>query len=196
MQNAVPLGEGGMAALVGANREAADKLCEEISQATSKVLEVSLLNSPAQIVISGAASAIEDAVKKGREYKIRRVVPLEVSGPFHCSMLKPAGDELKPALERVEVKAPQVPVISNVSGEPVTSPEKIRANLVAQVSQTVRWADCVQYALNQGANSFIEEGGGSVRTGILKKIAPEAESSVLEQIEDIEVLMDPGSRPG
>ena len=183
MQNAVPKGEGGMAALVGAQKETAEKLCKTVSEKTGEVLEVSLINSPAQIVISGSTKAIDEAVNKAREFRVRRIVKLEVSGPFHCSLLKSAGERLRSALDDIQIKAPTIPVISNVTGKPESSPEEIRDNLVRQVYQTVLWNDCVQYASNQGIDAYMEVGSGSVLTGILKKILPDSACTALDTLE-------------
>lgn len=187
MQNAVPLGQGGMAALIGATPDIAERLCAEISKTLNAVLAPSVINNPGQVVISGESKAIAEAVKRGREFGVRMVTALEVSGPFHCSMLKRAGEELGEALKKIKISAPTIPVYSNVTGKMQTTPEEIAENLIKQVYQTVRWEDCVRAAIADGATQFIEVGSGKVLTGIIKKIS-DIPCVSLENIENIESL--------
>ncbi|MBN8554746.1 MAG: ACP S-malonyltransferase [Deltaproteobacteria bacterium] len=188
MQNAVPLGEGGMAALIGANLETAEKICLEISKSLGAVLEPSVLNNPGQVVVSGHARAIEEAVKRGKEFGLRMVMPLEVSGPFHCSLLKSAGEALKPALFETKWHKPEVNVLSNVTAKPETESAEIVDNLVKQVYQTVRFESCLKFAEAQGCKNFVEVGSGKVLTGILKKTLPDAKCVALESLEKLEDL--------
>lgn len=187
MQNAVPLGQGGMAALIGATPEIAIRLCNEISKSLGAVLSPSVINNPGQVVISGESRAIAEAVKKGREFGVRMVTALEVSGPFHCSMLKSAGDELGVALQKVRVSEPTIPVYSNVTANIQKDPVEICQNLVRQVYETVRWEDCVRAAIADGTTRFIEVGAGKVLTGIIKKIS-DVPCIPIEMIETFESL--------
>lgn len=188
MQNAVPMGKAGMGALLGADLASAKALIEKVKAQTPKVLEISLLNAPGQIVVSGEIEAIGVAAALAREVGIRKVVLLEVSGPFHCSMLEKAGLELGKALSQIEILEPRIPVISNTTARPITHVGEIRKNLEAQVSQTVLWEDSVRYAHSQGFHKFVEVGSGNVLSGLVKKIIPEAETWALESIQNVEEI--------
>ncbi|MDB5036500.1 MAG: (Acyl-carrier-protein) S-malonyltransferase [Bacteriovoracaceae bacterium] len=188
MQNAVPLGEAGMAALIGGNLESAQNLCKALKEETKLVLEVSLLNAPGQIVISGHQKALELAVTRGREFGIRKVVLLEVSGPFHCSLLSKAGEELGMALRKAAISRPTIPVISNLTARPEKTSNEIIENLIGQVSKPVLWEDSIKFAAQNGFNHFIEVGSGAVLTGLVKKILPEAKSESIENIQDLSAL--------
>jgi [acyl-carrier-protein] S-malonyltransferase len=192
MQNAVPLGVGGMAALIGASLEAAKKLCDEVSKSLHLVLEPSVLNSPGQVVISGHSSAISEAQKldqtRGKEFGIRMLTPLEVSGPFHCSLLKKAGEELRPALNETKWNSPVATVISNVTAKPEKDVTEIKENLVKQVYQTVRFEDCLRFAAAEGYQNFIEVGSGKVLSGILRKTLPDAKGIALENLESFDQI--------
>lgn len=187
MQNAVPIGEGGMAALIGATPEIAERLCQDISKQLNAVLSPSVINNPGQVVVSGESRAIAEAVKRGREFGVRMVTALEVSGPFHCSLLKTAGEELGEALKKIQLSSPQIPVFSNVTAETQSTPSEISQNLVRQVYETVKWEGCVRSALAAGANRFIEVGSGKVLSGIIKKICDIPCVSV-ESIEDFSAI--------
>lgn len=183
MQNAVPKGEAGMAALIGASLQAAEALCESVRSESKRVLEVSLLNAPGQIVVSGERSALELAGVKTREFGIRKIVPLEVSGPFHCSLLTKAGDELGVALKRAKIQCPKIPVVSNLTAKPEETSEEIVQNLIGQVSKAVRWEDSIRYVESLGHSHFLEVGAGSVLTGIVKKILPNASVTAFEDFQ-------------
>lgn len=183
MQSAVPSGQGGMLALIGANLETAQKLCDQIQTTTNRILEISVLNNPGQVVVSGHADAIELASQRVKEFGIRMGMKLEVSGPFHCSLLAGAGTELKKALDKIEVKMPAIPVYSNVSAKPFMSPDEIRTNLELQVSKTVRFEECIRAITAAGGHEFYEVGSGKVLTGILKKISPELRCIALDDLE-------------
>jgi len=186
MQTAIPLGEGGMVALLGASAEAVEKLCEAVQSEVGKVLEPSVFNSPGQIVASGHSAAVDRAVARAKEFGIRLATKLDVSGPFHCSLLKSAGMELRKALDLAEIQSPTFPVIFNVTAAKESIPNKIRENLERQVSEAVRWEDCIRYASAQGVKDFVEVGSGKVLTGIIKKISPELNCIALDTIESLE----------
>lgn len=183
MQNAVPMGEAGMGALIGGTPESATALCDAIQKESRLVLEVSLLNAPGQIVISGHKKALEVATQKLKEFGIRKMVLLEVSGPFHCSLLESAGKELATALRSVKIAPPIVPVISNVTALPEKSDTEIRQNLQAQVSKAVLWEKSIRYIAGQGFTRFLEVGAGNVLSGIVKKILPDAVVTPFEEFE-------------
>ena len=189
MQTAVPSGQGGMAALIGATPEAAQKLCEALGKSAGKVLEPSAYNSPGQVVVSGHIEAIDEAVKRAKEFSVRMATKLEVSGPFHCSLLKRAGEELGIALNNTSISAPSIPVISNTTALPEKTADEIRDNLTRQVFQAVRWEESLRYISKQGINSFLEVGSGKVLTGLLKKNLPEAECTPIETIENLNALI-------
>lgn len=169
MEGAVPNGEGSMAAVLGLDRQ-------PLSEATAKVSEsgfpVSLanLNCPGQIVISGSRKGVELAGEKAREAGAKRVIPLEVSGPFHSSLMEPAASQLREVLDGLKMKDAQIPVIANVSAKPMTDAEEIKKNLIEQLYSPVLWEDSVVKMIDLGVDTFIEIGPGKVLSGLIKKI--------------------------
>ncbi|MFO7153827.1 MAG: ACP S-malonyltransferase [Caldicoprobacter oshimai] len=171
MQQAVPLGQGMMAAVLGLEREKVEECCRLASDAG--VVEPANYNCPGQIVISGHVAAVEKACAIAKEMGAKRTVPLAVSAPFHCSLLKPAGEALEKELDKIHIKDPEIPVVSNVEALPVRDAAHIRKLLVQQVSSPVRWEDSIRYMIKQGIEVFVEVGPGKVLTGFLKKISSE-----------------------
>jgi [acyl-carrier-protein] S-malonyltransferase len=167
MQQAVPVGEGAMAALLGADLEQAQALAKEAAQ--GEVCEAANDNAPGQVVISGAKSAIDRAVALAPKFGARRAVPLPVSAPFHCALMRPAADVMREALAAVEIKPPSVPLVANVLAAAVTDPEAIRARLVEQVTGMVRWRETMLYLQENGVNAVYEVGAGRVLTGIARR---------------------------
>jgi [acyl-carrier-protein] S-malonyltransferase len=167
MQAAVPVGEGAMAALLGADLAQAQELAKAASE--GEVCEAANDNAPGQVVISGARTAIERAVTLAPKYGARRAVLLPVSAPFHCALMQPAADAMREALAGVEIKAPAVPLIANVLAEPISDPEAIRTRLVEQVTGMVRWRETMTYLAGNGVNTVYEVGAGRVLTGIAKR---------------------------
>ena len=163
MQAAVPAGVGGMLAVSGLSPDVVRELCGDD-------LDVAALNSPVQAVVAGPLDLLGPLEERAVAAGARRCVALEVSAPFHSRLLKPAEEPLRKALDAVEIRAPEFPVFQNVSASASTQPEEIRANLVAQVSQTVRWVDCVSAMREQGAQDFVEFGPGRALTGLIKKL--------------------------
>lgn len=188
MTEAMPSSQGGMAALIGANREDAQKICEA-SREGDQVLEVSVVNCAGQVVISGHTDALRTAEQKAPDFGVRKVSILEVSGPFHCSLLSGAGEKLREELNKIDMKKPQLSVISNVTGQAQTEVAEIKENLVKQVSHTVLWADSVHNVGNEGTNEFIEVGSGKVLTGLMRKILPDAKCTALDAIQKLELLV-------
>jgi [acyl-carrier-protein] S-malonyltransferase len=172
MQKAVPVGEGAMAALLGAELDQARTIAQEA--AANGVCQVANDNGGGQVVLSGAKGAIEKAIDIAKEKGIKRAVLLPVSAPFHCALMQPAADAMREALAGAMIGAPRVPVVANVTAEPVTDPETIRRLLVEQVTGAVRWRECVAYMANHGVTKFVECGSGKVLAGLLKRIAPQA----------------------
>ena len=168
MQEAVPAGVGGMAALLGLDR---DKLSLVI-EATKEygVVEVANYNSPEQIVISGEKTGIEIACAKALELGAKKAVPLSVSAPFHTSLLSPAGEKLSKELEKIKINELSKKVISNVDGHVIENKDEIKAKLVNQVSHSVLWQQSVEYMINQGVDTFVEIGPGKSLSGFVKRI--------------------------
>ncbi|PPD46552.1 MAG: [acyl-carrier-protein] S-malonyltransferase [Methylocystis sp.] len=174
MQKAVPVGEGAMAALLGAELDQAKEIAESAASSLSACCQVANDNGGGQVVISGAKAAVEKAMEIAKEKGIKRAVLLPVSAPFHCALMQPAADAMAAALACATIAAPKVPVVANVTAAPVTDPELIRKLLVQQVTGAVRWRECVSFIADQGVTKFVECGSGKVLAGLLKRIAPGA----------------------
>ena len=168
MQEAVPLGKGTMAAILGLSREDVLEVCQKASE--KGIVEPANFNCPGQIVVAGEVAAVNEAVNIAAEKGAKRAMLLNVSAPFHCSLLKPAGEKLLKELENVGIKAMNIPVVTNVTGEIIESHDEIKDLLVRQVSTSVRWEDCVRTLINNGVDTFIEIGPGKVLSGFIKKI--------------------------
>ncbi|MCU6795298.1 MULTISPECIES: ACP S-malonyltransferase [Paenibacillus] len=169
MEEAVPSGQGAMAAVLGAERDALLQLCQTITNEID-VVELANLNCPGQIVVSGSVAGVQALVERGKEIGAKRVIPLEVSGPFHSSLMKPASERLSAVLTAVSMQNASVPVVANVTALPVTEPSEIRALLVDQVHSSVLWEDSVIWLIEQGVDTFVEIGSGTVLAGLIKKI--------------------------
>ncbi|SET16546.1 ACP S-malonyltransferase [Paenibacillus sp. NFR01] len=169
MEEAVPGGQGAMAAVLGAERDALAALCSDIAAAGTPV-ELANVNCPGQIVVSGSAEGVNAVVERVKEAGGKRAIPLEVSGPFHSSLMKEAAVRLEAELQKVTFRAPSVPVVVNVTAEPVTDPEEIRSLLVKQVYSPVLWQDSVERLIAAGVDTFVEIGSGSVLAGLIRKI--------------------------
>jgi [acyl-carrier-protein] S-malonyltransferase len=167
MQDAVPVGEGAMAALLGADLAQAQKLAKEAAQ--GQVCEAANDNAPGQVVISGAKEAIDRAVALAPKFGARRAVLLPVSAPFHCALMQPAAEAMRAALQEVQIKAPAVPLIANVLARPISDPEEIRARLVEQVTGMVRWRETMLFLKTNGATTVYEIGAGRVLAGIARR---------------------------
>ncbi|MFL1674048.1 ACP S-malonyltransferase [Paenibacillus dendritiformis] len=185
MEQAVPSGQGAMAAVLGAERERLGALCDDISAAGTPV-EMANLNCPGQIVVSGSREGIDAVVERGKEAGAKRVIPLEVSGPFHSALMKPAAERLGEALRAVEMQDARIPVIANVTARPVTGAEQIRGLLVEQVFSPVLWEDSVRYLIDQGVDTFVEIGSGKVLSGLIKKIDRSVRIVSINSLEAIE----------
>ncbi|ACD17305.1 ACP S-malonyltransferase [Paraburkholderia phytofirmans] len=168
MQTAVPVGEGGMAAILGLDDDAVRAVCAEASVAG--VVEAVNFNAPAQVVIAGNKAAVEKACEVAKAKGAKRALPLPVSAPFHSSLLKPASDQLREYLASVEVQVPAIPVINNVDVAVVNEPVKIKDALVRQAAGAVRWVESVQAMSAQGVTHVIECGPGKVLAGLTKRI--------------------------
>ena len=167
MQEAVPVGEGAMAALLGADLAQAQELAK--AAAEGEVCEAANDNAPGQVVISGAKAAIDRAVALAPKFGARRAVLLPVSAPFHCALMQPAAEVMREALTAVEIEAPAVPLVANVLAKPIADPEEIRARLVEQVTGMVRWRETMLYLQANGVSTVYEVGAGRVLTGIARR---------------------------
>jgi [acyl-carrier-protein] S-malonyltransferase len=183
MQSAVPVGQGAMAALLGLEFDVAAEVAREAAQ--GEVCDAANDNGGAQVVVSGNKSAVERAVQIAQGRGAKRAVMLPVSAPFHCALMAPAADAMREALATVAVHPPVVPLIANVEAAPVTDPERIRQNLVRQVTGTVRWRESVAFMAAQGVDSFVEVGAGKVLTGLVKRIAAGATGTAIGTPDDV-----------
>ena len=168
MQEAVPVGTGAMAAILGMSLDAVGAVCGDAAQ--GEVCEPANMNSPDQIVISGDAAAVERAVKLAQERGAKRAILLPVSAPFHCSLMKPAQERLAVDLRKLEFAAPKIPVVCNVYARPVEDAESSREALVRQVTGSVNWSDSMQLLISRGVQTFIEVGPGKVLCGLMRQI--------------------------
>jgi [acyl-carrier-protein] S-malonyltransferase len=185
MQEAVPVGEGAMAALLGADLALAKKIAD--AAAEGQVCTVANDNDPSQVVISGAKAAIDRAVQIAKDMGAKRAVPLPVSAPFHCPLMQPAAEAMADALSYVVVAPPAVPLFANVTAEPTSDPDTIRNQLVEQVTGMVRWRESVANMADAGVEEFVEI-GGKVLGPMVKRIVPDAKVTSVVSIEDIEAV--------
>jgi [acyl-carrier-protein] S-malonyltransferase len=187
MQEAVPVGEGAMVAVIGLDLEAVREIAARA--AGDGVCVVANDNAPDQAVVSGNADAVKRAVEIASEQGARRTIMLPVSAPFHCALMAPAAEAMAEALAEVELKAPVVPLIANVTAEPVEDPETIRELLVEQVTAMVRWRESVVYLKNSDVDTLVELGAGKVLTGLARRIDPELVAVSVNSPEDIEAFL-------
>jgi [acyl-carrier-protein] S-malonyltransferase len=186
MQAAVPVGIGGMAALLGADLEKAQALADASAQ--GEICTVANDNDPTQVVISGHIAAIERAIALVKDFGIKRGVLLPVSAPFHCSLMQPAADAMAEALAGAALQAPLLPVYANVTAAPVSDPDLIRTLLVEQVTGRVRWRESVEAMTSAGCAHYVEF-GGKVLGGMVKRISPDAVMTSVMSMDDIEALL-------
>jgi len=172
MQDAVPVGHGAMAAILGLERERVDAICA--ATAGAEVVAAANFNSPGQIVIAGHASAVQRAIEAARSQGAKRAVLLPVSAPFHCSLMAPAADRLAPVLEAMRFSKPGCPVFTNADGRPVAEAVPAREALLRQVASPVLWQELVEAMLGEGIDTFVEVGPGKVLTGLMRRIRKDA----------------------
>ena len=189
MQGAVKPGEGAMAALLGADITQAEAACEAGRKAGG-VCEVANDNAPGQLVLSGTKAAIDAACAYAKENGVKKAMPLNVSAPFHCSLMQPAADAMADALSGVAINAPATPLVANVSAHAVTEPETIRRNLVEQVTGRVRWTESVQFMVAQGVEATGEAGNGKVLTVMQRRIDKSLNGFTLGTPEDLEAFAE------
>lgn len=186
MQQAVPAGQGGMAAILSLDATQVAEACAEAAAKTGLVVAAANLNSPGQTVISGALAAVEKATVIAKAKGARRAVMLPVSAPFHCALMQPAQEEVARVLGGLALRAPAIPVAANVTGELVTTLEDARDALIRQVTGTVRWVDCTHALIAAGATVFVEAGPGKVLCGLLRQIDPAQKSLHVEDAASLE----------
>jgi [acyl-carrier-protein] S-malonyltransferase len=181
MQQAVPVGQGAMAALIGLSFEEAAAVAAE----AGGICQAANDNGGGQVVVSGDRDAVERAVELAKARGAKRAMMLPVSAPFHCALMRPAADVMAEALREVTVLRPAVPVVANVLARPATEPDEIRQNLVAQVTGTVRWRESIAYMAQAGVDSFYEVGAGKVLSGLVKRIADGVSGTPIGTPEDV-----------
>jgi [acyl-carrier-protein] S-malonyltransferase len=183
MQDAVPVGTGAMAAILGLDGDAVGRACEMAAQ--GEVVSPANLNAPGQVVIAGAAAAVGRAIEHAKALGAKRAIPLQVSAPFHCALMAPAEQRLAPELRALQTSKPRVPVIANVDAQPKTDAAAAIEALIRQVSAPVRWEDVMRRLVADGATTFVEVGPGTVLCGLGKKIARDATFVSIEAPEHV-----------
>jgi [acyl-carrier-protein] S-malonyltransferase len=187
MQNAVPVGEGAMAAILGADEALIDEIVTEAGDAG--VVQLANDNAPGQIVISGAVGAVEKAMEIAKEKGLRKVIKLPVSAPFHCSLMSPAAEVMAEALDGVDFADALVPVVCNVTAAPETKADALTANLVTQVTGRVRWRESLLAMADDGATHFVEIGTGKVLSGLAKRSLSDIVIANLDGPDDLETVL-------
>jgi [acyl-carrier-protein] S-malonyltransferase len=188
MQRAVPVGEGAMAALIGPKTDVALAEAAAIAGGEVGVCTVANDNNAGNVVISGSAAAVARAIERAKELGAR-AIPVNVSAPFHCPLMQPAADEMAEALAEVTIVAPRTFLVANVTARPTNDPEAIRRQLVEQVTGRVRWRESVEWLAGEGGvTRFAELGAGKVLTGMVKRIAPDAQGVALNAPADLEAF--------
>jgi [acyl-carrier-protein] S-malonyltransferase len=185
MQRAVPVGQGAMAALLGADVALAQRIADAAAQ--GQVCTVANDNDPGQVVISGSKAAIDRAIEMAKDMGAKRAVALPVSAPFHCPLMQPAAEAMRDALSYVVIEEPAMPVFANVTARAETDPDTLRNQLVEQVTGMVRWRESVANMVEAGVEDFVEI-GGKVLGPMVKRIAPEVKVTSVVSIEDVEAL--------
>jgi [acyl-carrier-protein] S-malonyltransferase len=183
MQEAVPVGAGAMSAILGLDAEKVAQACEEAAQ--GDVVAPANLNGPGQVVIAGGRAAVERAGARAKELGARRVVPLPVSAPFHCSLMKPAEERLAPEMRALRVQKPRVPVVANVDASPKRDGASAIDALIRQISSAVRWEESVRRLASEGVTAYVEVGPGTVLSGLIRKIHKEATVAAVAEPGDI-----------
>ena len=191
MQEAVPVGTGGMAALIGPTAEEARAICEEAAQ--GEVVSVANINAPGQIVIAGTKSGIDRAIEVAKKRGVRRALPLPVSAPFHCELMKPAEERLRPVLESANLHDLWVSLVSNVDASPIGTATAVRNALLRQVASPVRWVESVQKMVAMGVKRFVEVGPGNVLTGLIKRIDANVETVNVSDVPSLEAFLAKGN---
>lgn len=188
MQAAVPVGEGGMAAILGLSLEEVEAVAEDAAE--GEVCVAANDNDPAQVVVSGDVEAVARATEIAKAHGAKRALMLPVSAPFHCSLMEPAAKVMAEALSAVEIARPAVPVVANVLAHGVSDETEIRALLVEQVTHKVRWRESVAWMADQGVTEFWEIGSGKALSGMIRRIAKDAETRAIGTPEDVQAAIE------
>lgn len=188
MQQAVPVGEGAMAAIIGLDDKAILEACANAQ--SLGVVDAVNFNAPGQVVIAGSNAAVEAAMESCKAAGAKRALPLPVSAPFHTSLMKPAADNLADLVNTVNFSVPQVPVVHNVHAQTETDPETIKALMLEQIYSPVKWVDCVNQLKNNGATTLIECGPGKVLSGLTKRIDREITSLATDSVADFTAALE------
>jgi [acyl-carrier-protein] S-malonyltransferase len=195
MQEAVPVGQGAMAAILGLDGAALDEICREAAQ--GEVVSPANLNSPGQVVIAGSAAAVARAVETARGRGAKRAIMLNVSAPFHCALMKPAQDRLCVDLDATHVEAPKMLLVNNVSAQAVTAASIVREGLKQQVTSPVRWEESIRRLRREGVELFVEVGPGKVLSGLVRQIDRAAECLRVEDsvtLNEVVARLSPAGR--
>jgi len=188
MQQAVPVGQGAMAAILGLDLETVLRAANDAED--GEICGVANDNAPGQVVISGHVGAVNRAIELLKAAGAKRALPLPVSAPFHCALMRPAADAMEHALNQVTVQAPVVPVVANVLAKPISDPEEIKKRLVEQVTGMVRWTECVGWLVKDGGvTQLVELGSGKVLSGLAKRIAPETAAVSIGTPADVDAFL-------
>lgn len=188
MEEAVPSGQGGMSAVIGLETESLQQVVETISTNDLPV-QLANLNAPGQVVISGAREAVEQAGEAAKEAGAKKVIPLEVSGPFHSSLMQPAAEQFKEVLNNIDIDDADIPVIANVTAERMTVKSDIYQNLMKQLYSPVRWEETVRQLIDEGVDTFIEVGPGKVLSGLVKRVHRRANTFAVNDPESLQKAM-------
>ncbi|MGZ5472962.1 MAG: ACP S-malonyltransferase, partial [Thermoanaerobaculia bacterium] len=188
MQEAVPVGTGGMAALIGPSVEDARAICEEAAQ--GEVVSVANINAPGQIVIAGTRAGVDRAIEVAKKRGVRRPLLLPVSAPFHCDLMKPAAERLEPILDAANFKDLWFALVSNVDASPIGTATAVRNALLRQVASPVRWVESVEKMISMGVKRIVEIGPRNVLTGLVKRIDPSVELMNVSDVPSLEAFLE------
>lgn len=189
MQEAVPTGEGAMAAVIGLDDEVVSSICAELSTGGADSVTAVNFNAPGQVVIAGGKGAVERSVEKLKDAGARRVLPLPVSAPFHSPLMAPAREGLQPTLERLDFRKLNAPLYRNIDARPVDSPDDLREGLIRQVDSPVLWSETIRRMVAEGFDTFVEIGAGKVLSGLVKRIHRPAISYQAGSPEEIQKVL-------
>jgi [acyl-carrier-protein] S-malonyltransferase len=187
MQEAVPVGQGAMAAILGLDASSVARACEDASR--GEVVSPANVNSPGQVVIAGATAAVHRAGECAKALGAKRVIPLPVSAPFHCALMKPAEERLAPELRALSVQTPRIPIVVNVDAQAKTNAASAIEALIRQVSSPVLWEDVVRRLASEGVTTYVEVGPGRVLSGLVKKIKKDADVFAFGEPDDLEAIL-------
>ncbi|MGM7701136.1 ACP S-malonyltransferase [Pseudalkalibacillus sp. Hm43] len=189
MEEAVPAGEGAMAAILGMDADALQTITNRVTEAGDSV-QLANLNCPGQIVISGTKEGVEKASEIAKEEGAKRIIPLQVSGPFHSELMKPAADKMGDVLDELTFSDAAIPVVANVTATAVTEASEIKKKLIEQIYSPVRWEETIQFLLDEGVDTFVEIGPGKVLSGLVKKIHRRATTIAISDPESLTAAME------